>query len=88
LAAGEGKSLPSQPLAGGSQKGKGRIAMTYGLSTRAFIEDGPSVQVAHAKTLRSTARNWRTLDEANRLQIIELALHPANDRVDAFPLAL
>ena len=37
--------------------------MTYGLSTRAFIEDGPAVQVAQADTLRSTARNWRALDE-------------------------
>ena len=62
--------------------------MTYGLSTRAFIEDGPAVQVAHANTLRSTARAWRTLDEARRLELIEKALSPANDCLDAFPLAL
>ena len=62
--------------------------MTYGLSTRAFIEDGPAVQVAQADTLRSTARNWRSLDESHRIQLIELALRPANDRIDAFPLAL
>ena len=30
--------------------------MAYGLSTRAFIEDGPVVQVANADALRSTAR--------------------------------
>jgi hypothetical protein len=41
--------------------------MTYGLSTRAFIEDGPAVQVAKANELRSTARSWRALDEAHRL---------------------
>jgi len=62
--------------------------MTYGLSTRAFIEDGPAVQVAQADTLRSTARNWRVLDEAHRIELIEQALRPANDRIDAFPFAL
>ena len=62
--------------------------MTYGLSTRAFIEDGPAVQVDQADTLRSTARAWRALDEARRLELIEKALRPANDRLDAFPLAL
>jgi hypothetical protein len=62
--------------------------MTYGLSTRAFIEDGPTEQVAQADALRSTARAWRTLDEAHRLELIEKALKPANDRIDAFPLAL
>jgi hypothetical protein len=62
--------------------------MTYGLSTRAFIEDGPAVQVAQADSLRSTARTWRALDEARRIELIELALRPANDRIDQFPLAL
>ena len=62
--------------------------MTYGLSTRAFIEDGPAVQVAKANELRSTARSWRALDEAHRLEMIELALNAANDRIDQFPLAL
>jgi hypothetical protein len=64
------------------------IAMTYGLSTRAFIEDGPTVQVAQANSLRSTARSWRALDEARRIALIERFLKPANDCVDAFPLAL
>jgi hypothetical protein len=62
--------------------------MTYGLSTRAFIEDGPTEQVAHANALRSTARSWRALDEARRIQLIERFLKPANDCVDACPLAL
>lgn len=62
--------------------------MTYGLSPRAFIEDGPAVQAAEASTLRSTARNWRALDEAHRIELIELALKPANDCLDEFPLAL
>jgi hypothetical protein len=62
--------------------------MTYGLSTRSFIEDGPAVQVSQANNLRSTARKWRSLDEARRLALIEHALSPANDWIDAFPLAL
>jgi hypothetical protein len=62
--------------------------MTYGLSTRAFIEDGPVAQVVNADSLRSTARSWRALDEARRLELIEQALTAANDLFDAFPLAL
>jgi hypothetical protein len=62
--------------------------MTYGQSTRAFIEDGPVQQVAKADALRSTARAWRTLDRARRLQLVERALRPANDCIDSFPLAL
>lgn len=62
--------------------------MAYGLSTRAFIEDGPEAQVAQAAMLRSTARSWRVLDEARRLELIERALTPANDCGDAYPPAL
>jgi hypothetical protein len=62
--------------------------MTYGHSTRAFIEDGPVEQVAKAEAARSTARAWRALDEAHRLELIELSLKAANDRIDGFPLAL
>jgi hypothetical protein len=62
--------------------------MTYGLSTRAFIEDGPVAQVARADMLRSTARTWRALDAAHKFDLVEQALKPANDCVDAFPLAL
>ena len=59
--------------------------MIYGLSTRAFIEDGPVEQVARVESSRSTARSWRVLNEACRLAAIEHALRPANDR---FPIAL
>ena len=62
--------------------------MAYGLSTRAFIEDGPVEQVAKAETTRSTARSWRALSEACRLEIVEQALNAANDRIDGYPLAL
>jgi hypothetical protein len=62
--------------------------MAYGLSTRAFIEDGPVEQVARAETMRSTARSWRALNEACRLEVIEKALRPANDRIDGYPMAL
>jgi len=62
--------------------------VTYGLSTRAFIEDGPVEQVTKADALRSTARSWRALDAAHRLALVERALHPANDCIDSFPIAL
>jgi hypothetical protein len=62
--------------------------MAYGLSPRVFIEDGPELQVAALKARHSTARAWRTLDEAHRLELIERALAPANDRFDTYPLAL
>jgi len=62
--------------------------MAYGLSPRAFIEDGPAEHVAKADAVRSTARAWRALDEARRLELIERALCPANDRIDSYPLAL
>jgi len=62
--------------------------MAYGLSTRAFIENGPVEQVAKAEMLRSTARSWRALSEACRLEIVERAVRAANDRIDGFPVAL
>ena len=62
--------------------------MAYGLSTRAFVEDGPVEQVAKLESSRSTARSWRVLDEARRLELIEQALLAANDRIDGYPIAL
>jgi len=62
--------------------------MAYGLSTRAFIEDGPVEQVAKTSVIRSTARSWRALSEACRLEVIEQALRAANDRIDGYPIAL
>ena len=35
--------------------------MTYGLSTSAFIEDGPEVQAMRTRSSYSTARSWRAL---------------------------
>jgi hypothetical protein len=62
--------------------------MAYGLSTRAFVEDGPVEQVAKVEAIRSTARSWRALNDAGRLEIIEQALRAANDRIDGYPIAL
>ena len=62
--------------------------MTYGHSPRVFIESGPAEQVARLDAMRSTARTWRALDQARRLELIERALNPANDCIDSFPLAL
>ena len=62
--------------------------MAYGLSTSAFIEDGPAVQSIRRRQSFSTARSWRALSAERRLALIEQALTPANDRIDAYPLAL
>lgn len=62
--------------------------MIYGLSPRAFVEDGPEVQAMKLRSTRSTARTWRALDAESRLAAIERALKPANDLIDAYPLAL
>ena len=62
--------------------------MTYGLSPRVFIEDGPAAQAMEVQSKRSTARSWRALDSDARLAAIERALTPANDLIDAYPLAL
>jgi len=63
-------------------------AMTYGLSTRAFVENGPAVRAMEARSARSTARSWRALDADRRLALINAALTPANDLIDAYPIAL
>ena len=60
--------------------------MAYGHSTRAFIEDGPVEQVARL-TPRARRLAPGALDEARRLELIELRAQPANDCID-FPLAL
>ena len=62
--------------------------MAYGLSTRVFIEDGPVERVARIESSRSTARSWRALNDASRLEVIEQALRAANDRIDGYPIAL
>jgi len=53
-----------------------------------FIEDGPEVQAMKVQSIRSTARSWRALDADGRLAAIERALKPANDLIDAYPMAL
>jgi hypothetical protein len=62
--------------------------MIYGLTRDAFIEDGPAVTAMDVQARRTTARSWRILNAELRLQLIERALKPANDVVDAYPLAL
>jgi hypothetical protein len=62
--------------------------MAYGLSTRALIEGEPVEMVTKAEGFRSTARSWRILSEARRLELVERAVRAANDRIDGFPLAL
>jgi hypothetical protein len=58
--------------------------MTYGLSPRLFVENGPAVRAAE---VRNSHRNWRALDPDNRFALIQTALRPANDQ-DGLPIAL
>ena len=63
--------------------------MPYGLSTRLFIEHGPAALAAEAIEARTAARSWRALPTDQRLSLVEQALKPpANDLIDAYPLAL
>ena len=62
--------------------------MTYGLSTRAFIEDGPVEQVAKATPAASTARSWRALDEAAASRRSSRRFAPRTTASTAIPLAL
>jgi len=62
--------------------------MTYGLGTRAPLEESPIKQVTGAQPSRSPIRSWRVLSEACRLELIEQALLAANDRIDGYPIAL
>ena len=62
--------------------------MTHGLNTGAFIEHGPAATVIEAQALHTTARVWRALDAERRFRLVDRALKPANDLIDAFPLAL
>lgn len=62
--------------------------MTYGLSTAVFIENGSAARIEQARLSRSTARSWTVLDRDRRLALVERAQRPANDLIDAYPIAL
>jgi hypothetical protein len=65
--------------------------MTYGLSPRLFIENGPAIRAAqaHASSSSNAFRAWGGLDADKRLALIEKALRkPANDEARDFPIAL
>jgi hypothetical protein len=64
--------------------------MAYGLNPRLFIENGPAVKAAEGQSARSSTvyRAWRGLDSDRRLAVVELALKPANDIIDDYPIAL
>jgi hypothetical protein len=62
--------------------------MTYGLSKAAFIEDGPAATALKMQATHSTARAWHALDPERRIALVERALKPANDLIDAYPVAL
>jgi hypothetical protein len=63
--------------------------MAYGLSTRASAAN-PVVERALARASGTWGgyQAWRQLDVDRRLELVEEAMVPANDRIDSFPLAL
>jgi hypothetical protein len=65
--------------------------MTYGLSPRLFVENGPAIRAAEARARSSSDayRAWSGLDADGRLAVVETALRPvANDQCDRLPIAL
>ena len=61
--------------------------MTYGLSPRLFVENGPAIRAAEARA-RSSSRAWSGLDADHRIVLIESALRPADNDIDRLPVAL
>ena len=64
--------------------------MTYGLNTRAPADDSVVVKRALARASGTWGGHqaWRQFDPEQRLALVEQALRPANDLIDAYPLAL
>ncbi len=65
--------------------------MAYALNPGLFVENGPAVQAASAASARNPARFlwWRKLDADHRIAAVDQVLKaPANDRIDAYPVAL
>ena len=64
--------------------------MAYGLNPQLFVENGPAVTASAAQPPRSSTvyRAWGDLSRECRLAVVERALHPANDIIDEYPLAL
>jgi hypothetical protein len=62
--------------------------MTYGLGTRASANRAVQRGLDRAEGTWGGYQAWRQLDEAHRLELVEKALSPANDRIDVYPPAL
>ena len=63
--------------------------MAYGLNRSLFVENGPAIRAAeaHSRSSSDSYRAWSGLDARRRLELVERALKPANDR-EGFPIAL
>ena len=63
--------------------------MTYGHRPRVSAHS-PAVEHALNRAAGTWGgyQAWRQLDPDSRLELVEQALRPANDVIDAFPLAL
>ena len=62
--------------------------MTYGLGTPVPSERSLANKASMLSADLPRIRSWRALDESRRLELVERALLPLNERIDSFPLAL
>ncbi len=67
--------------------------MVHGNCIRASVEHAAERAaigrgLARASGLWGGYQAWRELEPEKRLQLVDRALRPANDRIDEFPLAL
>jgi hypothetical protein len=65
--------------------------MTYGLNARLFVENGPAIRAAEARSGRHSSdayRAWGAFDADRRLELIEQLLRPAANDERGLPIAL
>jgi predicted phage gp36 major capsid-like protein len=88
-AAGEDNPSPSAAPTPAALKRERNRAMTYGQGTRASAEDQAVERaLARASGTWGGYQAWRQLDPEQKLELINKALEAANDRIDAYPIAL
>jgi hypothetical protein len=86
---GEDKPSPSAAPTPAALETERNRAMTYGQSIRASAKDQAVERaLARASGTWGGYQAWRQLDAEQKLELINKALEAANDRIDAYPLAL
>ena len=64
--------------------------MTYGLSPRLFVENGPAIRAAeaHSRSSSDAYRAWLRLDADRRIVLVDTALRSAANDCGRLPIAL